>query len=317
MNLEKKTEKIEIQREFQVKTGVALLKKDRAFTTNLQFFPCPDNLAIELTKDATGRQLYKNPIWSYDLGRISITLLGQPDIGLPFGIISRLIINWIDNEIVYNTKKSSTREETLSNIKGGYKIYWSDSVSDFCVNSLGMSKSSAILKEIQKQFEKISSMTFRTKVNDSGKYEAYEIPFVVEKNFKWDKGDGKLIPGNDSSWIVIHPVYVKYVIERNFYVEPEIMKLFLRNAEGIDLYKYFKYIQTTQKAATEISFSEIKEKIGWTGRTDSLTRKIGKIINEIMLHDKSLKIEIKSGENRFKEPMIIVHVLKGANLFAL
>jgi hypothetical protein len=313
--MEAPKEKIHIQKEFRFKPGVSLLKKDRAFTTNLQFFPCPDEMAVERTKDAAGRPLFRNPIWTYELGLLSITLLGQADVGLPYGIISRLIINWIDNEIVYNTKKGSSKDATVGAIKGGYKIIWSESVSEFCVKNLGIAKSSTILKEIQNQFEKIAAMTFRTTRKEGDMIAQEEIPFVVEKKYKWNKSDGKLISGDNNSWIVIHPEYVRYVIARNFYFPPEMIKHFLRNAEGIDLYKYFKYIQTTQKNETEIPMSEIKEKIGWTGQADNLLRKVKKIISEIMEYDETMNLEISLGSNRFKESVIKIHnALKGSDL---
>lgn len=294
-----KAAKIPIQREFQVKPGVALLKKDRAFTTNLQFFPCPDTKAIELTNDSSGRQLYRNPIWSYDLGRLQITLLGQADVGLPYGVISRLIINWIDNEIVYNTKKGAE-------IRGGYKIVWSETISEFCVKNLGIAKTGHALKEIQNQFEKISSMTFRTILKDGEMAVQEEIPFVVEKKFKWDRMEGRLIPGENNSWMVIHPEYVRYVAKRGFYIPPEMIKNFLRNVEGIDLFKYFKYIQMTQNGETEITLTDIKEKIGWEGSQRNLFRKITKIINEIMENDKTILLKIVAGKNQYDETVIVV-----------
>ena len=292
------SEVVQVEKEFLVKTGRPLLKQKRAFTTNLQFFPCPDDLAKEKAIDRTGREYYRNLIWTYSMGKIDFTALGQADYGLPYGIISRLIINWIDNEIIYNTNGKKTKAAY-----GGYKIKWCETLTEFCIKKLGITKQSKVLKEIQNQFEKIAGLTFKTVITEVDGREERSIPFVVEKRFKWknDQVD------ESDSWIVIHPLYVNYVRQRNFFVAPHIMKLFLRNPEGIDLYKYFKYIKNTQKASTTIKISDIREKLGFKGKSANLLRKVENIIDRINSNDGLISIELVKGTNQNIETVIIIH----------
>jgi len=294
--------KVDVQKEIQVKSGLPLLQKERAFTTNLHFFPCPEEIAQEKTTDVMGKEYFRNLIWSYSLGKIKFSILGQADKGLPNGVVSRLIINWIDNEIIYNSK-----QQDKGNITGGYKIKWSESITEFCIKNLGLKKHGGIIREIQSQFEKIAGITFQTTRDNKGALEEYAIPFVVEKFFRWRNVESEDSDEVSNSWVVIHPIYVDYVLNRNFYVEPKIVKLFLRNAEGIDLYKYFKYIANRQKSTTRIPLSEIREKLGWTGKTDNLMRKVSGIIKKIMEHDKSIKLEIIKGSNQWNETVIVIY----------
>jgi len=297
-NKKQAAEDVQVEKEFLVKAGKPFLKQKRAFTTNLQFFPCPDDLAKEKAIDRTGREYYRNLIWTYNLGKFDFTALGQADYGLPYGIVSRLIINWIDNEIIYNSNGKKIKDAY-----GGYKIKWSETITEFCINKLGITKHSKVLKEIQSQFEKIAGMTFKTVITDVDSREERSIPFVVDKKFKWMND----IVVEDDSWIIIHPVYVNYVLKRKFYVAPNIMKLFLRNPEGIDLYKYFKYIKNTQKTATTIKISEIRDKLGFKGKSANLLRKVEIIADRINANDDSIFIDIVKGTNQNIETVIIIN----------
>lgn len=281
-------------------TKISLIDRSKSYSSNLMLFHTGPMQKPENEKEV---------VYSIRLGRLTQSIIGDAQKGLPYGLASRLIKLWIDTEIIYSSYNKGGIEKEYSNIRGekvvaGFKLTIPKSLDDFLTKKLGLSSGSIDAAELKKQLESIANIKYRTNfVNDQGDMEEETLPLIGSSRFVWNGTDLK------ESHLMIEPKYYKYIVEKRRWLtlDMEIIRGFIRTPEGIDVYLFCKHTCCTIRAESiTIPLGELQVQLNDNKTSDNFKKMVQRIVERIN-KDPLVNVEVQGQRGRGKQSLLVLY----------
>jgi hypothetical protein len=279
-----------------------LKDKKKGFSSNIMPFFTGSIFLTENKKETS---------YSIQIGKMTQVVIGDADKGLPFGVLARLIKIWIDTEIIYSSRGKGNIEKIYSVVDEesviiGFKIIIPYSLTNFLTKTLGLSKGSFNLNDIQDQLVRMANIKFKILFygNDGSIESEEKISFINNYYFSWV--EKKM----ENSFLMIDPLYYKDIVEKRRWImlDMEIIRKFIRNIEGIDIYRYVKHSCCTLKVKEiNITMNDLKNKLGSTMGSKEFLIKLKNIVSVI---NKDSFVSAKVISSPGKESLLQLHSTK-------
>lgn len=279
-------------------TKISLIDRSKSYSSNLMLFHTGPMQKPENEKEI---------VYSITLGRLTQSIIGDAQKGLPYGLVSRLIKLWIDTEIIYCSygkgnivKEYSKRSKEFR----GYKLTIPRSLDEFLTKQLGLSSGSIAADELKRQLESIANVKYRTRfINEKGETTEDTLPLISSSRFVWYGDDLR------ESFLMIEQRYYDYVVEKRRWLtlDMEIIRKFIRTPEGIDVYLFCKHTCCTIRAESiSIPLNELQIQLNDKQRSDHFKKLIQRII-EIINKDPLVNVDVLGQRGRGKQSKLILH----------
>lgn len=163
-------------------------------------------------------------------GHYSLTMMGDPDFGLPYGSIPRLLMSWITTEAV----KTKNPELILG-----------DNLSHF-MKELGLMPTGGrwgSITRLREQVNKLIASSIRFKFHDGVQFHIKNLNLVSEASLFWTPQKPGLVEqgGLFESSLTLSSEFFKELVDRPIVYRMEILKLLKSSSMAVDIYLWCTY----------------------------------------------------------------------------
>ena len=215
---------------------------------------------------------HKNPEEFYfkrKNGNYSLVMTSDPDTGLPYGSIPRLIMIWITSEVV----KKKSRELVLGH-----------SLSAF-MSELGIPRTGAYIEKFKDQTKRLFSCSISCTYDDGDTWQIENVKTVKRASLTWlpKKEDD---PKTRESILLLDKEFFDEIISKPVPIDLNVIKKLKNSSLALDIYCWLTYRMSYLRKITPISWESLHNQFGSNYAQD----KSGKYAFKKRLTDQMVKI---------------------------
>lgn len=190
----------------------------------------------------------KTPVFERVNGQFTLSMIGRPSIGLPFGSLPRLLVSWVTTEAV----RTKSRELTLG-----------QSLSDF-LTQLDLNRSGGKRGDITRlrdQMKRLFSCMISAEYNGKDKWALENIMLVEKAVIFWDPQNEHDAGVWDSSLLLSEPFF-RECINHPVPVDMRAFMTLKRSPLALDIYTWLTYRFSYLSGTTTIPWQLLKGQFG-------------------------------------------------------
>jgi len=190
----------------------------------------------------------KSPVFERQNGQFTLSMIGRPSIGLPYGSLPRLLVSWVTTEAV----RTQNRELTLG-----------QSLSDF-LTQLDLNRSGGKRGDITRlrdQMRRLFGCMISAEFNGKTKWALENIILAERAVVFWDPQNENDAGVWDSSLLLSEPFF-RECIEHPVPVDMRAFMSLKRSPLAIDIYTWLTYRFSYLSGRTTIPWISLKGQFG-------------------------------------------------------
>lgn len=181
-------------------------------------------------------------------GRLSLTVVGHRDVGLPYGSYPRLLLSWITSE----AKRTNNRELVLG-----------DSLNEF-MKKLGIIPSRGrwgTVPRLQDQMQRLFACTISYIREDDSNWSVENTPIVRRANLWWNPKAPKQICEMNSS-VVLDEEFFNEVLHNPVPYKIDTLKALKQSSMAVDIYLWVTYRNSYANKPFWIKWEDLQLQFG-------------------------------------------------------
>lgn len=181
-------------------------------------------------------------------GLFKLTMLADPDIGLPYGSIPRLILSWITTEAVKTQQREIVLGNTLSSFMSELGL----------VPYGGRWGSITMLKD---QMKRLFSAAISCTYDDSKSWKIQNVTPIEKANLWWDPKQ----PNQSTLWessVTLSDNFFNEIINHPIPIDMRALKALKKSPMAIDIYCWLTHRMSYLKNKTEIPWELLQMQFG-------------------------------------------------------
>ena len=195
-------------------------------------------------------------------GNYVLKLIADPDVGLPYGVIPRLLLAFIVTEAVKNKSRFRiTPESTETERLKARTISLGRNLAEF-LRVLDIPRTGGRIKALREQMKRLFSTAIRC-TRFSKDVESGLNVYPVEKyDLWWGK---TILAEQDSLWestVILSNTFYDEVSKSSVVFYIDMLKILRKSALAIDIYLWATYKYSYTKEATVIMWEQLQEQFG-------------------------------------------------------
>ncbi|PIR10249.1 MAG: hypothetical protein COV52_09830 [Gammaproteobacteria bacterium CG11_big_fil_rev_8_21_14_0_20_46_22] len=178
-------------------------------------------------------------------GHYSLVMTSNPDIGLPYGSIPRLIMIWITSEVV----KKKSRELILGH-----------SLSAF-MSELGIPRTGAYIERFKDQTKRLFSCAISCTYDDGNTWQVENVRTVKRASLTWapQKEDD---PKTHESILLLDQDFFDEILSKPVPIDLNVIKKLKNSSLALDIYCWLTYRMSYLRKMTPIPWESLHNQFG-------------------------------------------------------
>lgn len=178
-------------------------------------------------------------------GNYSLVITSNPDIGLPYGSIPRLIMIWITSEVV----KKKSRELVLGH-----------SLNSF-MSELGIPRTGAYIERFKDQTKKLFSCSISCTYDDGDTWQIENVRTVKRASLTWapQKSDD---PKSHESILLLDKDFFEEILNKPVPIDLNVIKKIKNSSLALDIYCWLTYRMSYLRKMTPIPWESLHNQFG-------------------------------------------------------
>lgn len=178
-------------------------------------------------------------------GNYSLVMTSNPDIGLPYGSIPRLIMIWITTEVV----KKKSRELVLGR-----------SLNSF-MSELGIPRTGAYIERFKDQTKRLFSCSISCTYDDGDTWQIENVRTVKRASLTWSPQKSDDTNTNESILLLDKDFYEE-ILSKPVPIDLNVIKKLKNSSLALDIYCWLTYRMSYLKKMTPIPWESLHNQFG-------------------------------------------------------
>ena len=181
-------------------------------------------------------------------GLFNLTILADPEIGIPYGSIPRLLIAWITTEAIRTKQREVLLGRNLSKFMAQLDL-------------IPTGGRWGTITRLREQMKKLFSASISCSYDDGKNWAIKNIQPVTQANLWWDPKSPDQATLFEST-LIIGEEFFKEIISYPIPIDMEALKVLKRSPMAIDIYCWLTYRMSYLKNTTTISWETLEIQFG-------------------------------------------------------
>jgi hypothetical protein len=186
--------------------------------------------------------------WIRSNGHLRLVMLADPEIGLPWGYIPRLVMLWLADRIVERKERTIPLNDT-------YTPFMRE------IGVIVAGGAHGRIRAFKDQVTRLFSASIQCNVvapNGSGQR---KIDVATEHELWWDPKQPDQ-PGLFRNYVVVSERFFEHVLEHHYPVDKRAVRLLQQSPLRLDLYMWLTYRLSYLRRPTTISWDDLRRQLG-------------------------------------------------------
>lgn len=181
-------------------------------------------------------------------GLFSLTILADPEIGIPYGSMPRLLIAWITTEALRTKQREILLGRNLSKFMAKLDL-------------IPTGGRWGTITKLREQMKKLFSASISCSYDDGKNWAIKNIQPVTQANLWWDPKSPDQATLFEST-LVLGEEFFREIINYPIPIDMEALKILKRSPMAIDIYCWLTYRMSYLKGATTIPWKTLELQFG-------------------------------------------------------
>lgn len=212
-------------------------------------------------------------------GDFQLTIVSDPDIGIPYGTIPRLLLAWLTTEAV----KTQRREIILGK-----------SLSDFMeqLDLIPTGGRWGSITRLREQMKRLFSAGISCTYNEGNNWSIRNVTPVSRANLWWDPKQPQQFTLFESN-LVLGEDFFREIINYPIPIDMRALKALKRSPMAIDIYHWLTYRMSYLKSSSNVSWLTLQNQFGADySRTRDFKRRFIQQLKDVILVYNGANIEL-------------------------
>lgn len=202
-------------------------------------------MARALVQASMPHKMVKSSSFKRKNGNYSLVIKSDPDTGIPYGSIPRLIMIWITTEAV----RKKTRELVLNH-----------SLSSF-MSELGIPRTGAYIERFKDQIKRLFSCSISCTYDDGDTWQIENVNTVKRASLTWSpQKDGS--SKTNESVLLLDTDFFNEIINSPVPIDMNVIKKLKGSSLALDIYSWLTYRMSYLSRMTKISWESLHNQFG-------------------------------------------------------
>lgn len=202
-------------------------------------------MARALVQASMPHKIVKSPSFKRKNGNYSLVITANPDIGIPYGSIPRLIMIWITTEAV----RKKSRELVLNH-----------SLSSF-MSELGIPRTGAYIERFKDQIKRLFSCSISCTYDDGDTWQIENVSTVKRASLTWAPQKDGASKTNESV-LLLDTDFFNEIINSPVPIDMNVIKKLKNSSLALDIYSWLTYRMSYLSKMTKISWESLHNQFG-------------------------------------------------------
>lgn len=181
-------------------------------------------------------------------GSFKLTMLADPDVGLPYGSIPRLLLAWITTEAVHTKRR---------------ELILGDTLSEF-MTQLGLVPTGGrwgSITRLREQMKRLFSASISCTYDAENHWGINNVQPVIQANLWWDPKTPKQVTLFEST-LTLGEEFFKEIINYPIPIDMDAIRALKRSPMALDIYCWLTYRASYLKKETTIAWEVLEIQFG-------------------------------------------------------
>jgi len=180
-------------------------------------------------------------------GHYSLTITANPEVGLPYGSIPRLVMIWVTTEAV--------RKKSRELVIGG-------SLSSF-MGELGIPRTGAYIERFKNQTKRLFSCAISCTYDDGSTWQIENVRTVKKARLTWAaESEHKEDRKTNNSVLLLDKDFFEEILSRPVPIDLNVIKKLKTSSLALDIYSWLTYRMSYLKKMTNIPWGLLHDQFG-------------------------------------------------------